>query len=165
MAAESANVRIEQLLTAARALYIIDTTGILLFHEFFLGQEEDPDLYSGLFAAVNVYGKELKAGKINSIKLENNKFVFSEHEETGYLIVLDVDVALSESDGAWLLSQIVRRFDAMQKLMSDDFQGSLTLSTLFEERGKEINWNMIHSIREDAIADQKAGMTMSRLSI
>ena len=139
MAVETTNQKIEQLLSAARAIYIIDTTGILLHHEFFVGQKEDPDLYSGLFAAVNVYAKELKAGKIRAIHLEEFKFIFSEHEETGYLIVLDVSSELSDADGAWLLEQIIRRFDAMQTLLSQDFKGSFTLETLFEERGKEIN--------------------------
>lgn len=155
MAVESPNERIEQLLSAARAIYIIDSAGILLFHEFFIGQNDDPDLYSGLFAAVNVYAKELKVGSIKFIRLPANKFIFSEHLDTGYLIVLDVDNLLSETDATWLLGQIVKRFDAITKLKEDDFQGSLILETLFEDRGKEINWNMIHSIREDAIADQK----------
>jgi len=151
---ENTNVKIEQLLSASRAIYIIDATGILLHHEFFLGQQEDPDLYSGLFAAVNVYAKELKAGKIKSIRLKDNKFVFKELVKTNYMIVLDIDVQMNANDGAWLLDQITKRFDAMKKLMADDFKGSLTLETLFEERGKEINWNTIHSIREDAIALQ-----------
>lgn len=155
MVMENTNVRIEQLLTASRAIYIIDSTGILLHHEFFLGQQDDPDLYSGLFAAVNVYAQELTAGKIKAIRLKENKFIFQEHKETGYLIVLDVDVKMSDNDGSWLLNQITKRFDAMKKLMSEDFKGSLTLETLFDERGKEINWDTIHSIREDAIESQK----------
>jgi len=156
MAMETTNSRIEQLLSASRAIYIIDNTGILLHHEFFLGQKDDPDLFSGLFTAVNVYATELNAGKIKSIQLDKNKFIFNKHDQTGYLIVLDVDIEMSDNDGSWLLEQIIKRFDAMEKLMSKDFNGSVTLETLFEDRGREIDWSMIHSIREDAIDSQKS---------
>ncbi|MDH5401362.1 MAG: hypothetical protein OEY49_02625 [Candidatus Heimdallarchaeota archaeon] len=155
MVIESSSNRLEQLLSGSRAIYIIDGAGKLLHHEYFLGQQDDPHLYSGLFAAVNVYAKELKAGVIKSIELGENKFVLTEHNETGHLIVMDLSMEINDEDGGWLLTHIVDRFAAMQQLLEEDFKGSLTLKTLFEERGKAINWDTIHEIRQDAVDNQK----------
>lgn len=156
MSVESIAAKLEKVLSASRAMYIIDSTGILLHHEFFMNQQEDPDLNSGLFAAVNVYSKELNAGNINAINLEDHKFLFKEHQETKYLIVLDVFKDVTDIDGMWLLDQILNRFKAMQLLMKEDYKGSVTLVTLFDERGKTINWSTIHQIREDAVEKQKS---------
>jgi hypothetical protein len=156
MSVESIAAKLEKVLSASRAMYIIDSTGILLHHEFFMNQQEDPDLNSGLFAAVNVYSKELQAGNINAINLEDHKFLFKEHKETKYLIVLDVFKDVTDIDGMWLLDQILDRFKAMQTLMKEDYKGSVTLVTLFDERGKTINWSTIHQIREDAVEKQKS---------
>ncbi len=154
-ATENINLKIEQILSRSRAIYIIDSSGILLHHEFFLNQEDDADLYAGLFAGLAVYAKELKAGAITNIGLENHKFIFVEHEDTGYLVVIEVFNDVSTEDGSWFLNQIIERFQFMDKLISEDQKGAFTLETLFDERGKSINWTVIQSIREDALEDQK----------
>ncbi|MCY3411717.1 MAG: hypothetical protein INQ03_08810 [Candidatus Heimdallarchaeota archaeon] len=154
MATENTNIRIEQILSRARAIYIIDGAGLLLHHEYFLDQKEDPDLYAGLFSAVAVYAKELNAGAISNIGLEDHKFIFLEHSQTGNLIIIEVFNDVSTEDGAWFLEQIIKRFEFMDKLMSEDVKGTFSLETLFDERGKTINWSVIQSIREDALEDQ-----------
>lgn len=155
MAVENTNVKIEQILSQSRAIYIINSAGILLHHEFFLEQKEDPNLYSGLFAAVAVYAKELNAGSITNIGIDNHKFVFMEHSKSDNLIVIEVDNEVSTEDGSWLLEQIVDRFSFMDKLVAESSKGSFSLRTLFGERGKVIDWSVIQSIREDALEDQK----------
>ena len=155
MAVENTNVRIEEILSQSRALYIINSSGILLHHEFFLNQQDDPNLYAGLFAAVAVYARELKAGSIANIGIDNHKFVFMEHQKTDNLIVIEVDNDVSTEDASWLLEQIVDRFSFMDKLLAESSKGSFSLKTLFGERGKVIDWSVIQTIREDALEDQK----------
>jgi hypothetical protein len=155
MTEENANVKIEQLLSVSRAFFVIDETGILLYYEDFFDQAIDADLYAGLFSAVHVYAKELNAGEIKTATLEDHKFVFAEDNETGYLVVMDVDKKMTDESGEWLLNQILSRFTDMQNLMADDIQGSLSLETLFSERGKTINWETIQAIRGGAIQTQK----------
>ncbi|MHA2168603.1 MAG: hypothetical protein ACXAB7_01695 [Candidatus Kariarchaeaceae archaeon] len=153
---ESINIKIEQLLSQSNAFFVIDSAGILQYHEDFLDTDIDADLYAGLFSAVHVYAKELKAGEIQTATLEDKKFVFEEDLESGYLIVMDIDLHMSDDNGTWLLHQIVSRFTDMQNLIADDVQGSLSLETLFSERGKTINWSTIQAIREGAIETQKS---------
>lgn len=160
MATENINIKIEQILSRSRAIYIIDSSGILHHHEFFMDQEDDPDLYAALFVGVANYAKELQAGAITNIGVQNHKFIFVEHEESGNLIVIEVFNDVSTADGSWLLDQIVKRFSFMEKLMSEDQQGAFSLETLFDERGKSINWSVIQSIREDALEDQKKHVDM-----
>ncbi|MHA2252770.1 MAG: hypothetical protein ACXAD7_20575 [Candidatus Kariarchaeaceae archaeon] len=156
MIANSTDTKIEQLLSASRAFFVIDSSGILLYNEDFLELDMDADLYAGLFSAINVYAKELDAGVIQTATLEEHKFVFAEDNDSGYLIVMDVDKQMTDEDGAWLLNQILSRFTDMQNLIADDIKGSLSLETLFSDRGKTINWATIQAIREGAIQTQKS---------
>lgn len=156
MTEEKLNLQVEQLLSISRTFFVIDSSGILLYHEDFSDQDIDADLYAGLFSAVNIYAKELDAGNIKVATVEDHKFVFAENEDTGYLIVMDVEKQMTDDHGEWLLNQIISRFTKMQDLMADDIMGSLSLETLFGERGKTINWSTIHAIREGAIQTQKS---------
>lgn len=157
MAAElSDSDKIETLLSQSRSFYVIDSTGILQHFENFLSEPQESDLYAGLFAAVNVYAKELKAGDIQTATLEEHKFVFSEDKNSGYLIVMDVNNQMSDDNGSWLISQIMRRFRDIEALKADDIKGQLSLETLFSERGKTIDWGTIQAIRESAVKSAKA---------
>ncbi|MHA2028735.1 MAG: hypothetical protein ACW99Q_05040 [Candidatus Kariarchaeaceae archaeon] len=148
--------KIETLLSQSRSFFVIDSTGILQHYENFLPEPQEPDLYAGLFSAVNAYAKELKAGSIQTATLEEHKFVFSEEKNSGYLIVMDVNNQMSDDNGTWLINQIVRRFKDIEALKADDIRGQLSLETLFSERGKSIDWGTIKAIRESAVQSAKA---------
>lgn len=154
----SDNDRIESLLSQSRSFFVIDSSGILQHYENFLSETQESDLYAGLFTAVNVYAKELKAGAIQTATLEEHKFVFSEDKNSGYLIVMDVNNQMSDDQGSWLINQIMRRFRDIQALKADDIKGQLSLETLFSERGKTIDWSTIQAIRESALKSTKATM-------
>ena len=158
MSIQNTNVRLENLLSLSKAMYIMDTSGILLHHEYFLNQEEDPNLYAGLFTALNVFALSLNAGKIAAITLEDSKFILTEHEESGLFIVLNIHKNVNDDDGEWLLSQIKDRFSTMEKMLQEDHKGSFTLETLFDDRGKSIDFDTIKEIREDAIEKQNIAM-------
>ncbi len=144
--------RIETLLADARALYIINDAGLLEHYEKFIESEDDPDLFSALFATVHMYSKQLGGGNIELISLENHKFAFSTYE--GNLIVLDVSVDMPKEDGIWLISQIMDRFDEINRLMQMDTGGGVVLQTLFGERGKTLTWDTIKAIKEEAIIER-----------
>lgn len=144
--------RIDHLLAQARALYIINESGLLEHYENFTDKEEDPDLFSALFATVHMYAKQLGGGDMELISLENHKFAFSYFE--GKLIVLNIDVMMPKDDGIWLISQIMDRFEQMEKLMEKDRDGGIVLQTLFGERGKSINWDTIKAIQEEALDER-----------
>ncbi|MHA2098794.1 MAG: hypothetical protein ACW99A_08910 [Candidatus Kariarchaeaceae archaeon] len=148
--------KIETLLSQSRSFFVIDSTGILQHYENFLPEPREPDLYAGLFSAVNAYAKELKAGSIQTATLEEHKFVFSEEKNSGYLIVMDVNNQMSDDNGTWLINQIMRRFKDVEALKADDIRGQLSLETLFSERGKSIDWGTIKAIRESAVQSAKA---------
>ncbi|MCH8908072.1 MAG: hypothetical protein IH840_13370 [Candidatus Heimdallarchaeota archaeon] len=148
------NERIEVLLSESRSFFVIDPTGILQHYEDFLDSDDDPDLFAGLFAAVNVYAKELNAGNIQTATLEEHKFVFAHDSRTGTLIVMDVNSSMSDDNGQWLINQILARFAQMEMLKSSDLKGNISLETLFSERGKTINWETIQAIRESAVETQ-----------
>jgi hypothetical protein len=144
--------KIDSLLTKARALYIINESGLLEHYENFTDNYEDPDLYSALFATVHMYSKQLGGGDMELISLENHKFAFSQFE--GKLIVLNIDTDMAKEDGIYLISQIMDRFEQMEKLMHKAPEGGIVLQTLFGERGKSINWNTIRAIQEEAITEK-----------
>ena len=152
----SDNERIESLLSQSRSFFVIDQSGILQHYENFLKESQDADLYAGLFAAVNVFAKELKAGDIQTATLEDHKFVFSEDKMSGFLIVMDVINQMSDDNGTWLINEIMKRFKDVEALKADDIKGQLSLETLFSERGKSIDWDTIKAIRESAVKSVKA---------
>lgn len=145
-------LKIDDLLKKARALYIINETGLLEHYEYFVDSDEDPDLYSALFATVHLYAQQLGGGNMELISLENHKFVFANIEDK--LIVLDVDLSLNRQNALWLISQIVDRFEQMAQLLEKDPNGEVVLQTLFGERGKSISWNMIREIKEEALNEK-----------
>ncbi len=155
MSVTNINVKIEELISLSKAIYIIDPTGILLFHEYFFNEVGDPDLYAGLFTAVSVFSSELGAGNIKQISLDETKFVFRNNKEANTIIILEMLKNVSDEDTNWLLDQIQNRYYSMAKMMNEDYKGSLTLTTLFDERGKSIDWDTIKEIREDAIKNQQ----------
>jgi len=144
--------RIETLLADARALYIINNAGLLEHFEKFIESDDDPDLFSALFATVHMYSKQLGGGDIELIALEKHKFAFSTYE--GNLIVLDVSVDMPKGDGLWLISQIMDRFDDINKLMKMDTGGGVILQSLFGERGKSVTWDTLKAIKEEAIIER-----------
>lgn len=144
--------RIETLLADARALYIIDNAGLLQHFEKFIESDDDPDLFSALFATVHMYSKQLGGGDLELIALEKHKFAFSIYE--GNLIVLDVSVDMPKEDGLWLISQIMDRFDDINKLMEMDMGGGVVLQSLFGERGKSVTWDTLKAIKEGAIIER-----------
>jgi len=144
--------RIETLLADARALYIINNAGLLEHFEKFIESDDDPDLFSALFATVHMYSKQLGGGDLELIALEKHKFAFSIYE--GNLIVLDVSVDMPKEDGLWLISQIMDRFDDINKLMKMDTGGGVVLQSLFGERGKSVTWDTLKAIKEEAIIER-----------
>ena len=147
--------RVETLLSQSRSFFVIDKNGILQHFENFDEEEMDADLFAGLFSAVSTYAKELNAGDIQRATLEDHKFIFAEAENTPFLIVLDVDTEMSDENGSWLVNRIVNRFAEIQALKKDDVKGKLSIESLFSERGKTINWNTIHAIRQSAIQSDR----------
>ncbi len=143
--------KLDTLLPHARAFYIIDESGILEHYEEFTDDHEDPDLTSAMFATVHLYAKQLGGGEIEVIELENHKFAFSFY--INKLVVLNVDTSISSEDGVWLISQIMDRFDTLEKMRAKDPDKRLVFRTLFMDQGKAIDWDTIKNIHESALLE------------
>ncbi|MFX0106281.1 MAG: hypothetical protein ACFE75_12445 [Candidatus Hodarchaeota archaeon] len=116
-------------------LWILDDSGIVLFHRVF-DEKVDVNLFGGLLSAINSFAEELSKGGLSNFELANKKF--SLLKQKNYLFIANASKKHNLKKVNKELQNIMNKFFTLyQENLLNNWNGDTRIFTSFEKEIEE----------------------------
>jgi hypothetical protein len=127
-------------------LWILDDSGIVLFHRVF-DEQVDANLFGGLLSAINSFAEELSKGGLSNFELANKKF--SLLKKQNYLFIANSSKKHNLKKVNQELEEIMSRFfEIYQDNLLNSWNGDTSIFTNFEDEIEESLENVIQKLEK-----------------
>jgi len=127
-------------------LWILDYSGIVLFHRVF-DEQVDANLFGGLLSAINSFAEELSKGGLSNFELANKKF--SLLKKQNYLFIANSSKKHNLKKVNQELEEIMSRFfEIYQDNLLNNWNGDTSIFTNFEDEIEESLENVIQKLEK-----------------